>query len=262
MAIAPNPSEIFKRAVEEGERRLDQSLLELTSNSFLAGLTIVFGIVALGIVEAVFKPHYGELARIAGPLAFGIGLVFLIVGRTELFSENFFDPVATAFQRPSFGAVLRLLRLWAITLVLNVIGGVVIALIFSVKGVLPTEAADSLSTIAESMAHDSAWTAFVKAIVGGALVAMLSFLMEAVNSIGSRIVLAYLVGVLLALGPFHHVVVTTLHTFFGWLFGANVDIAAIAAMLGIATAGNLVGGLGLVTFTHIAQSKGAEHSGE
>ena len=39
--IAPDPAEIFHRAVEEGERRLDQSLLELVSTSFIAGFTIV-----------------------------------------------------------------------------------------------------------------------------------------------------------------------------------------------------------------------------
>lgn len=47
-SIAPDPAEIFHRAVEEGERRLDQSLLEPVSTSFIAGFTIVFGIVALG----------------------------------------------------------------------------------------------------------------------------------------------------------------------------------------------------------------------
>lgn len=39
----PSPAEIFDRAAEEGERRLDQSRLELAATSFIAGFTIVFG---------------------------------------------------------------------------------------------------------------------------------------------------------------------------------------------------------------------------
>jgi hypothetical protein len=52
-------------AVEEGHRRPDQSVLELVATSFIAGVTVVFGIVALGIVEAVTV----SLAPLGGALA-------------------------------------------------------------------------------------------------------------------------------------------------------------------------------------------------
>ncbi len=260
MAVAPGPSEIFQRAVKEGERRLDQSLLELVATGFIAGFTIVFGVVALGIVHAVLEPTAGGVTKIAGALAFGIGLVFLIVGRSELFSENFFDPVATVVQRRRSGMLLRLLRLWVITFVLNLLGGAIFALILSVDGVLPTGTADALSKLAEEIAGRGAWVGFVKAIVGGALVTLLSFLLEAVDRVNSRIALAYLVGFLLALGPFDHVVVSGLHVFFGILFGAEIGFGTLAMIIAVVTAGNLVGGLSLVTLTHIAQAKGARQS--
>ena len=37
---------------QEGERRLDQSLLELVATSFIAGFTIVFGMAALSLAHA------------------------------------------------------------------------------------------------------------------------------------------------------------------------------------------------------------------
>lgn len=52
--------------------------------------------VALGVVEALVEPSLGHGVELAGALALAVGLVFLTVGRTELFSENFFDPVAAA----------------------------------------------------------------------------------------------------------------------------------------------------------------------
>jgi formate/nitrite transporter FocA (FNT family) len=99
-------------------------------------------------------------------------------------------------------------------------------------------------------------------LVGGALVALLSFLLQAVETVRSRMTLAYVVGFLLALGPFDHVVVTALHVVFGILFGATITIGALAETVAVATAGNLVGGLGLVTLTHVPQAMGARESGE
>lgn len=257
MAIAPNPSEIFERAVEEGERRLDQSLLELVSNGFIAGFTIVFGIVALGIAHALTEPVLGEAATIAGAVALAIGVVFLIVGRAELFNENFFDPIAKAFAKREPGILSRIFRLWSITFLLNLVGGVLFALFFSVRGVLPEGARSALAKIAEEIAARGDWATFVSAIMGGGLVALLSFLLQAVNSIGSRIAVAYLVGFVLALGPFDHVIVTVLHLFFGILFGAPPGFGTLAEVMAIVTAGNLVGGVGLVTLSHIAQAEGA-----
>lgn len=76
MAAAPSPNEIFQRATQEGRRRLEMPLLEQVSTGFIAGVTIVFGIVALGVVEGLLKPDIGHgLAAVGGALAFAIGLV-------------------------------------------------------------------------------------------------------------------------------------------------------------------------------------------
>lgn len=88
----------------------------------------------------------------------------------------------------------------------------------------------------------------------------MSFLLQASDSTWSRIVSAYLVGVLLALGPFAHIIVTALHVFFGILFGAPIGFGALGEVMALVTAGNLVGGIGLVTLSHIAQAKGARES--
>ncbi len=260
MPVAPDPSEIFERAVEEGERRLDQSMLELVSTSFIAGFTIVFGIAALGVVESLVKPQFGAVAKIAGALAFAVGLVFLVVGRTELFNENFFDPIAAVIENDDSG-VPALLRLWAVTYLINLVGGVLIALVFAVEAVLPSGAPEILATAAEEIVHRGSLTVFASAIVGGALVSLLSFLLESVNSVSSRITMAYAVGFFIAIGPFDHVIVTTLHVVVGMLYGAPIGYGALAQVIVLATAGNMVGGIGLVTLSHVTQAIGARENG-
>lgn len=261
MALAPSPSEVFDRAVEEGERRLDQSLLALVANGFIAGVTIVIGIAALGIVQAGIEPASHDVARIVGAGAFGIGLVFLIVGRAELVTENFFDPVAAVVQRERAGDVSRLFRLWGGTFVLNLVGGGLLVGVLCVDGVLPAGAEDVLITHAEDAAGRGGVTSFLKAVMGGVLITLFSFLAQAVNRVESRIWLALMVGFVLALGPFDHVIVTDLHLLFGLLLGGKVSVGGLVGVTLVVAAGNLVGGLGFVTLTHIEQVRGERRSG-
>lgn len=257
MAVAPTPQEIYARAEREGERRLSMSWLEEGSTGFIAGVTIVFGVVALGIVEHLVGPSLGDgPARVAGALAFALGVVFLVVGRSELFTENFFDPVARAIDVGERGTWLNLLRLWGVILLLNFVGGAVMALVFTVEGTLPTGADDALARVAEEIADKSGLATFTRGIAAGTLLTLLSYLLHAVDSVGSRIALAYAVGFVLALGPFDHVVVSGLHLLMGVWLGGAVDHLDVARNVVLAGAGNLAGGLLLMTLTHTAQVRG------
>ncbi len=256
MRVAPTPAEAFERAVAEGQRRLDQSMIELLSTGFIGGLTIIFGMVTLGTVEALLSEAPHDIGTLVGALAFAPGVVFLVVGRAELFSENFFDPVAAIVNRYRPRMIAILIRLWVVTLVTNLAGGALFAWILSLEGAMPEGAPEALVRAAEEIAARENMVFFVKAVAGGALVTLLSFLSQAVNTIGSRIVLAYMVGFMLVIGPFDHVVVTSLHVLFGIFFDAQVSYGEFFRCLLIVATGNAVGGLGLVTLTHIAQAKG------
>src|ERR687884_1463102 len=92
---APEPEQIYERTREEGERRLSRPPLELATTAIAAGVDIVFGIVALGAASALVSKRYGtELGHVFGSIAFGVAFVFIIVGRSELFTENFLVPLA------------------------------------------------------------------------------------------------------------------------------------------------------------------------
>lgn len=257
MPVAPSPAEIYDRAVEEGRRRLGMPPLEKVATGFIAGATIVFGIVALGVVEALVKPVAGPgIARVAGALAFAIGMVVLVVGRTELFSENFFDPVASAIEERRAGMYVALNRLWATILVLNLVGGAVLALILTIDGALPEGAPETLIGVSERIASKGWAATLARAVMAGALLTLLSYLLEAANTVSVRVSVSYMVGFLLALGPFDHVVVSALHLFFGLWLGGPIGYGDVLQNLGLSTAGNLAGGLLLITLTHTAQVKG------
>lgn len=261
MSGTPDPSEVFDRAVEEGKRRLGQSLLELVATSFIAGFTIVFGIAALGIVDAAVEPQFGRLAHVAGALTFGTGFVFLIAGRAELFTENFFDPIAAVIDSESYDS-RDLLRLWGITFVLNIVGGAVFVFVLSVDGAFPPGTVDALRGFALETVHRRTTAEFAKAVTGGALVMLLSYTLSAVEGAGGRLFIAYIVGFLLVLGPFNHVIVTTIHVLFGVAFTDEIGLRALMITSGTIAVGNVVGGIGLVTVSHVAQVEGAKRSAE
>ena len=257
MAVAPNPTEIYQRAASEGRRRLGMPGIELVATGFIAGVTIVFGIVALAVVDAAVAPDMGRgVAKVVSSLAFGIGVVFLVVGRSELFSENFFDPVAAAIEERGSHVWARLARLWLTILVLNLVGGAVLVAVMTVDGALPTGSAESLVRVAEEVAGKPWLATLARAVLAGALITLLSYMLKGTNTVAAQILVAYMVGFFLALGPFDHVVVSALHILFGIWLSAAVSYGDLAANIGLATIGNLLGGILLITLTHTAQVKG------
>ena len=247
---------MFARTREEGERRLKRSKLELTTTSFVAGFDVVFGVIALGAATAAIAPRFGPSAgHFVGSLFFGIAFIFIVVGRSELFTENFLVPI-TALRRGRLSK-LKLAELWTISPVMNLVGGTVLVLIVSSNGVLPEGTAPAIVDVAETIDDFSHWTAFLSAIVAGALITVMTWMVEGVGTVGGRIVVAWVAGVLLALLSLNHVVVVTLELILGLRFGADIAGGAIALNFAIAAAGNLVGGIVFVTLTRTSQAIGS-----
>jgi len=120
---SPEPEEIFERTRAEGERRLERPLVELISTSLAAGFDIIAGIVVLALLESQLEHQFGsDAAHVLGSIGFGIAVVFLIVGRGELFTENFLVPLAglRGKGRDAWG---KLAELWTVSPVFNVLAG-------------------------------------------------------------------------------------------------------------------------------------------
>lgn len=102
-------------SVEEGVERLSRSWRVLVSTGFLGGVEISFGVLAF-----VATLHETGSHLLAG-LAFSIGFVALFLAHSELFTEGFFYPIMGVWY--GNGTIAALLRLWGITLLMNLIGG-------------------------------------------------------------------------------------------------------------------------------------------
>jgi formate/nitrite transporter FocA (FNT family) len=83
--LIPEPETIYERTKEEGRRRLARPVLEEVSTAIAAGFDIVAGITVLALLTSDVEHHFGKhFAHVIGSLGFGVGFVFLILGRGEL----------------------------------------------------------------------------------------------------------------------------------------------------------------------------------
>ena len=254
---APEPEEIYERTQEEGKRRLSRPPLELAATALVGGFDVAFGVAAFALAK---RTVHGDAGDLIGSLAFGIGFVFVVVGRSELFTENFLIPVA-GLERGRLGSWIKLAELWAVALVVNIVGGVVLVVILTSQGVLPSGSRRPLVDLADHISSYSTLTSFLSALVAGALMTLMTWFVEgAADSILVRIVMAWITGTLILLGTFNHSIVSTLELVFGMRFGADVDVSQLLANLGLAVGGNLVGGLLFVTFVRSVQA--AEGGGD
>ena len=236
--------ETFLRAVDEGRRRLSRRTLPLLATGALGGVDVGTGVLALLVVE-----HETESVLLAG-LAFSIGFVALSLARSELFTEDFLVPVTTVLARQ---ARLRMLvRLWVGTLLANLVGGW--AFTWLVMRGYPQLADTAIKAGAFYVDLGLGVRAFSLAVLGGAVITLMTWMQHSTESTGVKLVPAVTGGFLLAAGQLNHAIVNSLLMFSALHTGrAPFGYLQWLETAGLAAAGNLVGGLLLVTLLRVFQ---------
>lgn len=229
--------EAFDRLLDKGHERLSRRLVPLAATGLLGGVDVGTGVLAYFLVM-----HYTHSPLLAG-LAFPVGFVALLLGRGELFTENFLVPVVTvAAGRRGVGS---LLRLWAVALATNLAGGWVITWL------IVTGRPDLRRTATEVSDHYFALgitlNSFILAVLAGTVMTLMTRAQHGSDSVCVQIVGAILFGALLAGGQLFHSVLDSLFMFAGLHSGSSYGYLDWLQALGWAALGNLVGGLGLVT---------------
>ena len=254
--------EVVDAGADVGARRLARPAFGDAITAFIGGLSVSFGVVALAWAAASLGGTPApSAAHLAGSLAFPIGFLILLVGKSELFTENFFLPVTAVLERR--GTLGQLAALWAVTLVCNLLGGLVFAVLISRPGVLDTEPARFLIVLAEHTAAYPFWTALIKGVFAGWLMTLLTWLLLAARGLGPRLVIIWAVATLIVLGQFNHVILSAAEIFIGILLGAEITVTTWALRNFLpALLGNVLGGVVFVTLLFYVQAQFHHPTGE
>ncbi len=234
----------YERSVEEGDSRLHRSWPALLATGAVGGIDVSVGVLAFFLVEE----HTGSKTLAA--IAFSIGFIALTLANSELFTENFLVPIAAmTAKRAGFGA---LLRLWTVTAVTNLIAGwIMMALVATAFPALRNAA---LNSGAEYNAAGIGWHSFALAILGGVAITLMTWMERSNESVGAHIVAAATMAFVLALGSLHHAIILSLSMFAALIYGSPFGYADWAGTAAWAAAGNIVGGVGLVTALRLLQA--------
>lgn len=234
------------RIVEEGEPRLNRGRTALFATGALGGLDVATGVLASLAVLAATHNHL-----LAG-LAFSIGLIALLLGHSELFTEGFLVPVTVVAAGKA--RVIDLVRMWVWVLVSNLVGGWIIT--WLIMRAFP----ELFSVATESGKHfvdlGINLRSFCLAILGGSTITLMTRMQHGSESVLAAIVAAIAAGFLLAGLQLNHSILDSLLIFAGLHTGhAPYGYLDWLRWLGWAVLGNMVGGMGLVTLLRLIRSR-------
>lgn len=239
------PAEMARLVEAVGVRKAHLPWLPTIMLGVLAGAFIGFGACLYTLVITGSEMGFGP-TRLAGGLAFSLGLILVIVGGAELFTGNALIVMAWADRKVSTSA---LLRNWGLVFVANFAGAVAVAAAMVWSGALhanPAVVATAVRIAETKLALDPG-SAFLRGILCNVLVCLAVWLCFAARSVSDKVLAIPLpIAAFVALG-FEHSIANMYLLPVAWLLGsAKVTVMAMLANLVPVTFGNIVGGGGLV----------------
>ena len=116
--------EIHDNVMSEADEELERATASLLISSFASGLAIGFSFLAGGYATSLVSPEYGPAAAAA---ADPLGFMFVIMARSELFTENTLTPVLPLLHRRDATTLVKMLRVWGLLLLGNLVGTLLFA---------------------------------------------------------------------------------------------------------------------------------------
>lgn len=213
-------------------------------------MNISFAAVALAVVASI-TGGVGLAAYAAYPL----GFLIVILGRSQLFTENTVTPVTVVLAQAR--RLPNMLRLWAIVFAFNVLGTLAFATAAYYGGLLNPSAMDYLmQDVAEKLSYGF-WSTGTKAVFGGWLVALIAWLVAAFQDTISQIFFVFTLSALIPAAGLTHCIAGSSEVLMG-VFSGNVGVADyLDDFMLPTTLGNIVGGLVLVTLLNYGQVAGS-----
>lgn len=232
-----------------GDEELRRHGGALFLSAFAAGLSIALSL----IVPGVLKTHLpeGDWTKIITSMGYSVGFLVVVLGRQQLFTENTITPVLPLLHDRSVKTLWRVLRLWTIVLVGNLLGTLAIATLIAHSGAFDPSMQKSFAEIShEAIAHDFGAT-FVKAVFAGWMIALMVWFLPATGSAAPFIIM--LMTWLVSLCSLAHVVAGSVDSFYLVVTGAASLTDYGWRFLLPTLLGNLFGGTALVAVLNYGQ---------
>jgi len=217
---------------------MDRSISALVWSALAAGLTMGFSMMVPALLQAHLPQGPGW--KMLAASGYAVGFLVVVLARQQLFTQNTIMAVLPFMARPGRRSLLRLLRLWSIVLLGNLVGGAVFAFALRHMPMLEPPAYDALRESGAELMRNSAWALFSKGIIAGWLVATMVWLVTAAEN--SKALVIILLAWLIGIGGFAHIIVGSIEGLYLVFDGQVGLIQFVTHFVLPALAGNVVGG--------------------
>src|SRR5215207_8874437 len=249
-----NASVTYEVIRREGEKELDRSPQALAWSGLAAGLSMGFILVAEGLLrshlpDAPWRP-------LVAKLGYSVGFLIVILGSQQLYTENTLTPIVPLLTRKSGEMLGRVLRLWAIVLVTNLLGTIVFAWVLARTTVFDMEVHTAFLGVAREALRGDFATTLLRAIFAGWLIALLVWMLPAAQSEQVPVIvgMTYLVGV----AGLAHIIAGSAEVAYLVARGAATWGDYFGRFVTPALLGNTLGGVTLVAALNHAQVVGGK----
>ncbi len=244
----PSAAEIYQQVAASARQELRRTTTSLCLSGFGGGAFM--GLSALG--TAIGMTEFGHLAEahFISRMFYPLGFIVVIIGRSQLFTENTLYPVALVLAEKR--EIWNTFRLWSVVLPANVIGALAFALIAARTPALNPLFTEALSQLGVASVAHPASSIFWSGVIGGWIIALAAWLVSGSHSITGSVMVIWMLTFIVGLGDFAHCVATSCEVFVSILTGHLAWSAYIRWFIP-AVLGNICGGVGLVTILEYGQ---------
>jgi formate/nitrite transporter FocA (FNT family) len=246
----PTADQIFNQVAQNARRELSRTKVSLAISGIAGGLTM--GLTGLSVSILLSMVGGTPAGQIAAYFFYPLGFMVVILGRSQLFTENTLYPVALMLAERRH--LLSTMQLWGIVFPANIAGALLFALLAVKTGALRPEYVAELTHLGMEAQAAPASHIFWSGVVGGWIIAMVAWLVSASHSITGSVMLIWSMTFIVGLGHFAHCVATS-GEMISAVLGGELHAAQFFGWLLPATLGNITGGVLLVTLLEYGQSK-------
>ena len=244
--------QIHANVLGSAEDELERSAASLGFSSLAAGLTIGFSFL-VGAWLRGFAPD--ELKPLMVTLAYPIGFVFVVLARSELFTENTLEPVIPLLHRRDGRTFRLMMRLWGILIAGNLAGALIFALVFARTAALPETMRPDLFEVAREATAGTFGSNFYRGIFAGWLLALLTWLLASTQERLTQVVLIMLATMPIAALEFRHSIAGSVEAFYLAAVGGAAWSAMLTDFVVPVILGNALGGVTIVALLNFGQVK-------
>jgi formate-nitrite transporter family protein len=233
----------------DGEEELNRPVSALAWSGFAAGLSMGFSFVA----QALFRAHLPDQPwrPIVVNLGYPIGFLIVIIGRQQLFTENTLTAIIPLLARRNSATFIRVLQLWAVVLAANLVGAHLFAWVVGNTPMFKPEVQAAMLALARRAADVSFGTAVLRGIFAGWLIAMVVWMLAAIDT--GRIMVIIIITYVVGLAGLTHIIAGSVEVLFLPMVGASSWIAVVSGYMLPTLIGNIIGGVSLTAALNHAQ---------